>query len=206
MDIKKEREAFNKEFGIDDADTFPAFSSGIESSAALKCNWLGWKKRAEIECKENPETIEIDGLKTIHKLCKFGAEHNMEGCSFTEIVERMFDELESAKAQAVPEGFVLVEKKNTEDWYLDDCEGMWWDHDGIDGSLCELDIGEVQAVEHKEYLITENNTLYATRVWDDANDQVDCWQFFKTKEEAEKAAAYCKAKFYEEAQEPTNEN
>lgn len=113
--------------------------------------------------------------------------------------------LNRAKAQAVPEGLILVEKKNTEDWYLDDCEGMWWDHDGIDGSLCELDIGEVQAVEHKEYLITENNTLYATRVWDDANDQVDCWQFFKTKEEAEKAAAYCKAKFYEEAQEPTND-
>ena len=111
----------------------------------------------------------------------------------------------AAKAQAVPEGCVVVEKKNTEDWYLDDCEGMWWDHDGIDGSLCELDIGEVQAVEHKEYLITENNTLYATRVWDDANDQVDCWQFFKTKEEAEKAAAYCKAKFYEEAQEPAND-
>lgn len=152
---------------------------------------------------ENPEKIEIEGLKTIHKLCKFGADHNMEGCTFTEIVERMFDEL--AKAQAVPEGFVLVEKKNTEDWYLDDCEGMWWDHDGIDGSLCELDIGEVQAVEHKEYLITENNTLYAARVWDDANDQVDCWQFFKTKEEAEKAAAYCKAKFYEEAQEPAND-
>lgn len=112
---------------------------------------------------------------------------------------------QATKAQAVPEGFVLVEKKNTEDWYLDDCEGMWWDHDGIDGSLCELDISEVQAVEHKEYLITENNTLYATRVWDDANDQVDCWQFFKTKEEAEKAAAYCKAKFYEEAQELAND-
>ena len=112
---------------------------------------------------------------------------------------------QAAKAQAVPEGFVLVEKKNTEDWYLDDCEGMWWDHDGIDGSLCELGIGEVQAVEHKEYLITENNTLYATMVWDDASDQVDCWQFFKTKEEAEKAAAYCKAKFYEEAQEPAND-
>lgn len=50
---------------------------------------------------ENPEKIEIEGLKTIHKLCKFGADHNMEGCSFTEIVERMFDDL--AKAQAVPE-------------------------------------------------------------------------------------------------------
>ena len=122
------------------------------------------------------------------------------------VIEIFFNKgMEIGKAQAVPEGFVLVEKKNTEDWYLDDCEGMWWDHDGIDGSLCELDIGEVQAVEHKEYLITENNTLYATRVWDDANDQVDCWQFFKTKEEAEKAAAYCKAKFYEEAREPTND-
>ncbi|MFC2994708.1 hypothetical protein ACFODO_05340 [Acinetobacter sichuanensis] len=57
---------------------------------------------------QNPEKIEIEGLKTIHKLCKFGANHNMEGCSFTEIVERMFDEL--SKAQAVPEGFVLVKK------------------------------------------------------------------------------------------------
>ena len=78
---------------------------------------------------ENPEKIEIEGLKTIHKLCKFGADHNMEGCSFTEIVERMFSKIEQmktqvdtldemllnqgealaeAKAQAVPEGFVLV--------------------------------------------------------------------------------------------------
>ena len=56
----------------------------------------------------NPETIEIHGLSTIHKLCKFGAEHNMEGCSFTEIVDRMFAEL--AKSQAVPEEFVLVPK------------------------------------------------------------------------------------------------
>lgn len=101
MDIQKEREAFKKEFGIDDADTFPAFSGGIENSAALKCNWLGWKKRAELEYKENPETIEIDGLKTIHKLCKFADDQNMEGCTFTEIVERMFDEL--AKVKTVPE-------------------------------------------------------------------------------------------------------
>ena len=132
MDIQKEREAFNKEFGIDDADTFPAFSGGIENSAALKCNWLGWKKRAEFEYRENPETIEIDGLKTIHKLCKFGADHNMEGCTFAEIVERMFSKIEQmktkvntldemllnqgealaqARTQAVPEGFALVSQK-----------------------------------------------------------------------------------------------
>ena len=80
---------------------------------------------------ENPEKIEIEGLKTIHKLCNFGADHNMEGCTFTEIVERMFSKIEQmktqvntldemllnqgealaqAKAQAVPEGFVLVDK------------------------------------------------------------------------------------------------
>lgn len=45
----------------------------------------------------NPEKIEIEGLSTIHKLCKFGADHNMEGCSFTEIVERVFTELAEAK-------------------------------------------------------------------------------------------------------------
>ncbi|MFX9169463.1 hypothetical protein ABTN79_19550, partial [Acinetobacter baumannii] len=37
------------------------------------------------------------------KLCHFGADNNMEGCTFTEIVERLFAELEKAKAQAVPE-------------------------------------------------------------------------------------------------------
>ncbi|HHP8908599.1 TPA: DUF551 domain-containing protein [Acinetobacter baumannii] len=56
----------------------------------------------------NPETIEIHGLRTITKLCHFGADNNMEGCTFTEIVERLFAELEKAKAQAVPEGFKIV--------------------------------------------------------------------------------------------------
>lgn len=112
---------------------------------------------------------------------------------------------QAAKA-SVPEGFVLVEKKNTEDWYLDEFEGMWFDRDGIDGGLCELDIGEVQAVEHKEYLITESNTLYATKVWNDQRQSIDTWEFFKTKEEANKAAAYCKAKFNEdEVQELSND-
>ncbi|MEW7834655.1 DUF551 domain-containing protein, partial [Acinetobacter baumannii] len=49
-----------------------------------------------------PETIEIHGLRTITKLCHFGADNNMEGCTFTEIVERLFAELQKAKAQAVP--------------------------------------------------------------------------------------------------------
>ncbi|MGQ1665818.1 hypothetical protein ACT4W4_12660 [Acinetobacter baumannii] len=56
----------------------------------------------------NPETIEIHGLRTITKLCHFGADNNMEGCTFTEIVERLFAELEKAKAQAVPDGWAIV--------------------------------------------------------------------------------------------------
>lgn len=71
---------------------------------------------------ENPEKIEIEGLKTIHKLCKFGADHNMEGCTFTEIVERMFDEL--AKAQAVPE-WISVEHQMPP---IDEIVLVCWDH------------------------------------------------------------------------------
>lgn len=57
---------------------------------------------------ENPETIEIHGLNTIHKLCKFGADNNMEGCTFTDIVERMFLELKKL------EGCVVVPVEPTE--------------------------------------------------------------------------------------------
>ena len=101
-----------------------------------------------------------------------------------------------AQKQAIPEGFVLVEKSKTEHWYLDEGENMWMEEP--DYWLCDMDIGDVQAVKHKEYLVTESNTLYATKVWDDENDDVDTWQFFKSQDEAEKAAAYCKAKFWEE--------
>lgn len=73
MNIEEERKAFNEQFGIDDANTFPAFGDGIDSSAVLKCNWLGW-----VRCAEQKQA-EIKSLKS-----------------------------ELAKAQAVPEGFVLI--------------------------------------------------------------------------------------------------
>ena len=106
---------------------------------------------------ENPEKIEIEGLKTIHKLCNFGADHNMEGCTFTEIVERMFSKIEQmetqvntldeillnqgealaqAKAQAVPEGFVLVPKEPT-DIEIEPIKEKHWDMRGC--QLCKSD-------------------------------------------------------------------
>ncbi|MDC4801085.1 hypothetical protein NQ814_16265 [Acinetobacter baumannii] len=88
-----------------------------------------------------------------------------------------------AKAQAVPE--------NTEDWYLNEDEGLWLDHDGIDGTLCELGIGEVKPVKHKEYLITQSNTLYAARVWNSDDDHI-AWKLFESEESALEAANYCK--------------
>lgn len=101
----------------------------------------------------------------------------------------------TAKAHAVPqlEGCVVVPRDQTEDWYLDPDEHMWWEADGIDGTLCYLNIGEVAAIEHKEYLITASDTLYAAIVWDDKNEDSGTWEFFKTEEEAEQAAAHCKA-------------
>ncbi|HFD0356889.1 TPA: DUF551 domain-containing protein [Acinetobacter nosocomialis] len=83
----------------------------------------------------NPETIEIHGLRTIHKLCHFGADNNMEGCTFTEIVERMFVELEKAKAQAVPETHIVVPRVPTEKFKEDlkqHLDELWWGDHGCD--------------------------------------------------------------------------
>ena len=98
---------------------------------------------------------------------------------------------ELAKTQAVPEGFVLVPKKSIEHWYLDEGECLWMDEP--DNWLCDMDVGDVQEVEHKEYIVTESNTLYATKVWDGENQDVSSWEFFNSKDDAEKAAEYCKA-------------
>ena len=98
-------------------------------------------------------------------------------------------------AKAIPEGFVVVPKKSIEHWYLDEGECLWMDEP--DNWLCDMDVGDVQEVEHKEYIVTESNTLYATKVWDGENQNVSSWEFFNSKDDAEKAAEYCKAKLWE---------
>ena len=98
---------------------------------------------------------------------------------------------QAAKAQAIPDGFVVVPKKSVEHWYLDDGESLWMDEP--DNWLCDMDVGDVQEVEHKEYIVTESNILYATKVWDGENQAVSSWEFFNSKDDAEKAAEYCKA-------------
>ena len=176
---------------------------------------------AQESVMENPEKIEIAGLKTIHKLCNFGADHNMEGCTFTEIVERMFSKIEQmktqvntldemllnqgealaqAKAQAVPEGFVLVPVKEIKTWYLDDSEGIYREDPEW---LCDIPVGEVVEVEHRVSYELDQDPVFAAIQWDEENSDVGYYETFKSKVEAEKVAAHCKAMV--ETQEPTND-
>ncbi|UNT44367.1 hypothetical protein [Acinetobacter sp. LUNF3] len=169
----------------------------------------------------NPEKIEIASLKTIHKLCNFGADHNMEGCTFTEIVERMFSKIEQmktqvntldemllnqgealaqAKAQAVPEGFVLVPVKEIKTWYLDDSEGIYREDPEW---LCDIPVGEVVEVEHRVSYELDQDPVFAAIQWDEENSDVGYYETFKSKVEAEKVAAHCKAMV--EAQEQTHD-
>ena len=129
------------------------------------------------------------------------SEMELQVDEFNELWDAFRAGWQAAKAQAVPEGFVLVAKKSVEHWYLDEGECLWMDEP--DNWLCDMDVGDVQEVEHKEYIVTESNTLYATKVWDGENQDVSSWEFFNSKDDAEKAAEYCKAMI--ETQEPDHD-
>lgn len=87
--------------------------------------------------------------------------------------------------------FVVVKKEDIENWYLDENEHVWYEKDSIDGYLEDLDNGEVLEVQRKEYVVINSNPVFATNVYEDA-DNIQ-WELFDSKEEAEKAAAHCKA-------------
>ena len=97
-------------------------------------------------------------------------EHVVDGDGvlwFKEQTRQMWSMWQAAKANAIPDGFVVVPRKSIEHWYLDEGECLWMDEP--DNWLCDMDVGDVQEVEHKEYIVTESNTLYATKVWDGEN-------------------------------------
>lgn len=99
----------------------------------------------------NPETIEIHGLRTITKLCHYGADNNMEGCTFTEIVERLFAELEKAKAQAVPTWIGVKDEEPPTDTMVLIC---WSDSPDvqpeIDYMTCDEDLNHIWANFYKD--------------------------------------------------------
>lgn len=87
--------------------------------------------------------------------------------------------------------YVVIKKDDIENWYLDEGEYVWYEKDSIDGYLEDLNNGEVLEVQRKEYVVINSNPVFATNVFTDS-DNIQ-WELFDSKEEAEKAAAHCKA-------------
>ena len=97
---------------------------------------------------------------------------------------------QAAKAQAVPEGFVLVPVKEIKEWYLDDSESIYREDPDW---LCDISIGEVVEVEHRVSYELDQDPVFAAIQWDEENGDVGYYETFKSKAEAEKVAAHCKA-------------
>ena len=146
---------------------------------------------------------EIEGLKQ-----NLSEDHYMNPEQEDELEELIakaikFGELcakRDAKAQAVPEGFVLVPVKEIKTWYLDDSEGIYREDPEW---LCDIPVGEVVEVEHRVSYELDQDPVFAAIQWDEENSDVGYYETFKSKVEAEKVAAHCKAMI--EAQEPTND-
>ena len=115
-------------------------------------------------------------------------------------VQDCWETWQAVKAQAVPEGFVLVPVKEIKTWYLDDSEGIYREDPEW---LCDIPVGEVVEVEHRVSYELDQDPVFAAIQWDEENSDVGYYETFKSKVEAEKVAAHCKAMI--EAQEPTND-
>ena len=118
----------------------------------------------------------------------------------TESINMAWMAWQAAKAQAVPEGFVLVPVKEIKTWYLDDSEGIYREDPEW---LCDIPVGEVVEVEHRVSYELDQDPVFAAIQWDKENSDVGYYETFKSKVEAEKVAAHCKAMI--EAQEQTHD-
>lgn len=94
------------------------------------------------------------------------------------------------KAQAVPEGFVLAPVEEVKTWYLDDDESIYREDPDW---LCNTPVGEVVEVERRISYELDQAPVFAAITWDEDNQDVGYYETFATKDEAEKAAAHCKA-------------
>ena len=105
-------------------------------------------------------------------------------------VQDCWETWQAVKAQAVPEGFVLVPVKEIKTWYLDDSEGIYREDPEW---LCDIPVGEVVEVEHRVSYELDQDPVFAAIQWDEENSDVGYYETFKSKVEAEKVAAHCKA-------------
>lgn len=108
---------------------------------------------------------------------------------------------QAAKAQAVPEGFVLVEKKSLRDTYYWDGSEYMVDHPSE--YEMELERGEITTLE--KWQRTKETNVYCANIYSNEDD-FEIVQF-ESLEEAKKAVAANKAMIDTmiEAQEPVND-
>ena len=102
---------------------------------------------------------------------------------FANAIEQAAKALEAKKL----EGCVVVPKSEITDWYLDEDEYIYTDEPDI--FLCDLEPGDVLEVKRQQCWQVE--CQFAAKVYED-EDNIN-WELFDSKEEAEKAAAHCKA-------------
>ena len=141
---------------------------------------------------------ELEGRGYIFQNKKWDeAKHGFEDDMLNMAWEMWSSAKHSVKAQAVPEGFVLLEKKGLRDtYYWDGCEYVV-DHPSE--YEMELERGEIVTLE--KWQRTKETNVYCANIFSD-EDNFELVQF-DSLEEAEKAVAANKAMI--EAQEPTND-
>lgn len=97
---------------------------------------------------------------------------------------------QAAKAQAVPEGFILVPKADLESWHLwdGDSDNMYRDH--YSESICDdVELGAVFEIDAK--MAFKVGPIYVVPIYSDSDDFE--YEEFESEELANKAAAENKA-------------
>lgn len=127
--------------------------------------------------------IDFDGL-TCKYICKYNAIDD-QALKY----QARWEAWLAAKAQSVPEGFVLAPVEEVKTWYLDDDESIYREDSDW---LCNTPVGEVVEVERRISYELDQASVFAAITWDEDNQDVGYYETFATKDEAEKAAAHCK--------------
>ncbi|MGQ2386333.1 hypothetical protein [Acinetobacter ursingii] len=159
-----------------------ANKSEINLLIEVRKMWSAW-----LRCAESKQ-VEIDSLKAENEELKTA----YSGTNAALLEQLKINSDLHEKLLGVSDGeYVVIKKDDIENWYLDEGEYVWYEKDSIDGYLEDLDNGEVLEVQRKEYVVINSNPVFATNVYEDA-DNIN-WELFDSKEEAEKAATHCKA-------------
>ena len=173
-------------------DLDPSFEDeATEIFHRVNTGWAMWKKAINF----NDQQAEIDSLKaeniSLQKKIQYQDTQLSDVDNYYVLAKKEIDQLKENLAKVESGEYVVVKKDDIENWYLDEGEYVWYEKDSIDGYLEDIENGEVLEVQRKEYVVINSNPVFATNVFTDS-DNIE-WELFDSKEEAEKAAAHCKA-------------